>query len=81
MPHQQATECSPKNYQEATALMWTFYKKKKYDLIADVSEHRDLILAKLMAGNDVDTAFAPYFLPAEVFALRKRMARQRITKK
>lgn len=81
MPQQQATEYSQTTYQEASALMWAFYKKNKYDLIADVSEYRNIILEKLMTGQDVDVVFSPYFLPAEVFAIRKRMARQHINKK
>lgn len=81
MPHQQATEYSQKTYQEATALMWVFYKENKYDLIADVSEQRNIILEKLMTGQDAKTVFSPYFLPAEVFAIRKKMARQRINNK
>ena len=45
--------------------MWNYYKNHKADLIPDVREYRDSILAGLFAGRTVEEVFAPHCKPSE----------------
>lgn len=41
--------------------MWVYYRDHKPQLVSHIRKHRASILADLVAGVPVETAFAPYF--------------------
>jgi hypothetical protein len=49
----------------ALSAMWHYYKEHKAVLIDEISDHREAILADLMAGKPVDQVFAIYARPPE----------------
>ena len=56
---------------DAAGLMWDFYRQNKPQLIADIREYRDLILAGLMAGRPAAEVFAPYFIESASMKLNQ----------
>ena len=49
----------------AARRMWDYYRDHKSQLVSHIREYRETILADLIAGVPVETAFAPYGRPAE----------------
>lgn len=58
----------------AAQAMWHFYRVHKQQLITELRDHRDTILAQLMAGVAPEEAFAPYAKPAEPSSQLRRAA-------
>jgi len=62
----------------AAEAIWEYYKAHKADLVLNVSEHREVIMAKTMSGVPVTEVFLPFIapvLPAPTPPRRKRLSR------
>jgi len=69
-----STAASVRAEDAAAQCMWIYYRDHKSQLVRNIREFREIILADLMAGVPVETAFAPYVLPAEVAMPLRRAA-------
>lgn len=58
----------------ASQSMWVYYRDHKAQLISHVRECRETILADLIAGVPVETAFAPHVKPSEYAKSLRRAA-------
>jgi hypothetical protein len=58
----------------AAQCMWVYYRDHKSQLVSHVREYRAAILAGLITGVPVQTAFAPYFKPADTAKPLRRAA-------
>ena len=56
-------EQQPRTEAKAADAMWLYYRDHKDQLLIDIKEYRDGILAKLVAGEPVEQVFAPYARP------------------
>lgn len=62
----------------AAEAIWEYYKAHKADLVLNVSEHREVIMAKTMSGVPVPEAFLPFIapvVPPPAPPKRKRLSR------
>lgn len=69
-----AAPLAPLTEKEAAETMWVYYRDHKQQLITDIRDYRDGILAQIMAGVPVEDVFAPYFKPAEPAKALRRAA-------
>ena len=58
----------------AAELMWTYYRDSKHQFISKIRQHRERILAELIAGVPVDKVFEPYIKQAKPSKLLRRAA-------
>lgn len=58
----------------AAQRMWVYYRDHKAQLVSRTRGCRDAILADLIAGVPVETAFAPYYQPTQAAAPLRRAA-------
>lgn len=70
----QSTPAKSMSEDEATQIMWVYYRDNKSQLVAHIKEYRAHILEQLMAGVAVDQVFAPFFKPVETAKPLRRAA-------
>lgn len=70
-----ATESLPKPLtdKEAAELMWAYYKQHKEELMTDIKEYRDYILAELAKGVSPEKVFAQFARAPEPAAPVRRV--------
>ena len=48
---------------QAAEAIWSYYIAHKADLVSNISEHREALLAKTMSGIPVPDVFKPFLAP------------------
>ena len=70
-----AAVCATKALSESQAAeaMWSYYKEHKAELMTDIREYRDFILAELGKGVSVEKVFAQFARSPEPAAPKGRV--------
>ena len=50
-------------YDETAWAIWTYYRDNKHLLVSEIRDYRDAIVADILAGTPITTAFAHYLRP------------------